>query len=153
MTIRPYRPSDRPQLLAIHQRQSEHDGLPYLLNSPDDPRQFATVVAVEAGRIVASASARRVAEGSTVLDPLYGGRGRSGPVARWTLLSKMIRESARIAYDSGYTELFAATAPEWRGYGKRLVQEVGFVHDLRNHYFLDLAERYGQKEAVSGRTR
>jgi hypothetical protein len=139
MTIRPYRESDRPALLAMHQRQSVHDGLPYLLADPRDPQQFATVVAVEGGRVVASASGRKIAEGSTVLDPNYGGRGSEGPLRRWMLLSGLIRHSARVCFDAGYTELMAATSPEWRGYGNRLVNDLGFTRDLRARFYLDLA--------------
>lgn len=146
MNIRPYRPSDRPQLLAIHQRQAVHDGLPYLLNDPSDPQQFATVVALEDGRIVAAASGRKICEGSTVLDPAFGGRGSDGPIRRWTLLSKLIRHSAQLAYEAGYTELMAATAPEWRGYGNRLVSELGFTRDLRARFYLDLNARFGREQ-------
>jgi hypothetical protein len=146
MTIRPYRPSDRPALVAIHERQAVHDGLPYLLADPEDPQQFATVVAVEGGRLVAAASGRKIAEGSTVLDPNYGGRGSDGPMRRWMLLSGLIRESARVAYKAGYTELLAATAPTWRGYGNRLVNELGFTRDLRARFYLDLAWRFRKGE-------
>ncbi len=138
MTIRPYRPADRSQLIAIHQRQSIHDALPYLLNDPADPQQFATIVAIEGGRIVGAASSRKLAEGRTFVDPLYGGHTSSGPVARWELLSKLIKAGAKVCYDAGYTELLAATVPEWKGYGKRLVRELGFVHDLRSHFYKDL---------------
>jgi hypothetical protein len=142
MTIRPYRPSDRPALLAMHERQQIHDGLPYMLNDPSDPAQFATIVAVEGGRVVASASGRRICEGSTVLDPNYGGQGSEGPLKRWMVLSGLIRHSARVAYDKGYTELFAATMPNARGYTARLVRELGFTIDLRNRLYLDLNSRF-----------
>lgn len=144
MTIRPFRPSDRAALMAIHQRQAIHDGLPYLFVDPCDPQQFATVVAVEDGHIVAAASGRKIAEGSTLLDPSFGGRGSDGPVRRWTLLRDLIRHSARVAYEKGYTELMAATAPNWRGYGNRLVGELGFTRDLRSRYYMDLHARFGR---------
>lgn len=149
MTIRPYRASDRLALLAIHQRQAVHDGLPYILADPRDPQQFATVVAVEDGRVVASASGRRLCEGSTVLDPAWGGSGRRGPVKRWTLLSQLIRESARIAYSNGYTELMAAVAPHQRGYTERLVRELGFTRDERSRLYLDLNLKYAAAKGVA----
>ncbi len=151
MTIRPFRPSDRAALFAIHQRQAVHDGLPYLFNDPCDPQQFATMVAVEGRRIVAGASGRRIAEGSTVLDPAYGGCGSEGPVKRWTLLRELIRCSARAAYDAGYTELMAATMPTWRGYTRRLERELGFVRDERTRLYLDLAEQFSGAQAARGR--
>ncbi len=146
MTIRPYRPSDRSQLIAIHQRQAVHDGLPYLFNDPSDPLQCATVVAVEDKRIIGAASARRIAEGRTYIDPAWGGDGSSGPVARWMLLSSLIRAGAKVCYDAGFRELMAATAPDARGYTNRLVRELGFTNDKRNRLYLDLTERFGGKE-------
>lgn len=146
MIIRPYRPSDRPALLAMHQRQQIHDGLPYILADPSDPQQFATMVAVENGKVVAAASGRKIAEGSCVLDPAWGGADSSGPARRWTLLSRLIRESARVCYEAGYTELMAAVMPNWRGYGNRLVSELGFTRDLRARFYLDLAEKYRSVE-------
>lgn len=142
VTIRPYRSTDRGALIAIHRRQSDHDGMPYILADPRDPQQFATVVAVDDGRIIAAASGRRICEGSTVLDPFYGGRGSEGPVKRWTVLAELIRHSARIAYEAGYTELMAATMPGWTGYTRRLERELGFVRDERTRLYLDLAERF-----------
>ncbi len=142
MTIRPYRPADRSQLIAIHQRQSIHDGLPYLFNDPNDPLQCATVVAVEDKRIIGAASARKLAEGRTFIDPLFGGRGSDGPVRRWKLLSELIKAGARVCYDKGFRELMAATAPDSRGYTNRLVRELGFTRDERNRLYLDLSERF-----------
>ena len=144
MTIRPYRPSDRPALLAMHQRQAVHDGLPYILADPADRQQFATVVAVEEGRVVAAASGRKLAEGWTVLDPSWGGNGSEGPRRRWALLSNLIRHSARVAFDAGYTEMMAGVPPGWRGYRNRLVGELGFVRDERERLYLDLNAKFGR---------
>jgi hypothetical protein len=151
VTIRPYRPSDRPALLAIHQRQSEHDGLGYVFADPDDPQQFAAIVAEEDGRVVAGAMGRKISEGYTLLDPAWGGNGSRGPVKRWMLLSRLISESARVAYDAGYTELMAATPPHWRGYTDRLVRELGFVVDARNRLYLDLHSRFAVRPVAAGR--
>ncbi len=151
MTIRPYRPADRSQLIAIHQRQSIHDGLPYLWNDPSDPLQVATIVAVDGGRVVGAASSRKIAEGRTFVDPIFGGHGSDGPVHRWMLLSKLIQAGARVCYDAGFREIMAATAPNARGYAARLVRELGFTVDERRRLYLDLEEKYGQKELARGR--
>ena len=143
MTIRPYRPSDFPELVGMHRRQCLHDGLGYLLPNPEDPLQFATLVAEEEGELVGMASGRRIIEGQTVIDPAYGGIGTSGPVVRWMLLSQLARALARVSYDAGYRELLAATAPTWRGYGNRLVKELGFTRDLRARFYLDLNLKFG----------
>jgi hypothetical protein len=147
MNIRPYRPSDRAALVAIHERQAVHDNLPYLFNDPADPQQFATIVAVEDGRVVGAATGRQIAEGRTYIDPLFGGRGSDGPVRRWDLLAMMIRRAAKVAYNNGYSELMAATSPDWRGYGRRLVKELHFTQDLRARFYLDLAEQFGKERA------
>jgi hypothetical protein len=147
MNIRPYRPSDRAALVAIHERQAVHDGLPYLFNDPADPAQEATIVATENGRLVGAATYRRIAEGRTYIDPNFGGRGSDGPVRRWDLLATLIRSGAKVAYNNGYTELMAATSPDWRGYGRRLVKELHFTQDLRARFYLDLAEQFRKERA------
>jgi len=146
MTIRPYRRSDRAALLAIHERQAAHEGIPLLFNDPDDPQQFSTIVAVEDNWIVGAATARRLAEGATILNPAFGGRGSDGPVRRWMLLSELIRHGARVAWENGYTELMAATPPGSRGYTARLVRELGFTLDGRNRLYLDLDQKYGREK-------
>jgi len=127
----------------MHRRQCRHDGLAYLLPNPEDPLQFATLVAEDEGELVGMASGRRIIEGQTVIDPAYGGIGTSGPVVRWMLLSRLARGLARVCYDAGYRELLAATAPTWRGYTRRLVSELGFTNDLRNRLYLDLEAKFG----------
>jgi hypothetical protein len=136
--IRFYEPGDREQMLAMHKRRSEADGVRYLFADPDDPVQFGTLVAVDEEHVVASVGGRKTVEGIVLVDPEYG-RGREGPRKRWDALREMLAQAAVVCYREGYREVHAALPPwQERGYGRRLVNDLGYHRDLRVWFYLDL---------------
>lgn len=131
MTIRPYRTSDREEVVALQQKHPD-----LFFADPEDPVNASTLVAVKDGRVVGVLTGRRVVESFLVVDP------DMDPLPRWRMMRALFREGFAVARDLGFREALSSVPPRLSKYADLLGKLEGFQEDTRRRFAVRLSDSY-----------
>jgi hypothetical protein len=130
--IRPYAPSDRPALLALH---AAH-GADHWFADPDLQPQVDALVVEADNHLVASLTGRATVEAFLMIDPKHG-----TPRERWDIVADLVEQGGALARQYGFFETHLFTNDP--RFARRLAGLPAVYPDGRLHLWMNLCQRFG----------
>lgn len=127
MSIRPYSPRDRAELIRLRAAHGEH----FWFADPDGHLQPETLVAEDQGHVVGALTGRHTLEAFLMLDPAW-----RTPRERWCLVRQLAAEGSRAAWRSGFQEIHLFTSDT--RFARRLATLPAVFPDPRHHLYMNL---------------
>lgn len=127
MEIRPYRHEDEGRVTDFLRAQQQEIEPPH----PENPLNGVSLLAFDAGRLVALGNARSVLEGVVVLDSSWHHGSREGPREKLDVVNSLLLTGGMVGASRGFQELYVFT--DNRRFAERLAVLPGAHARARYH--------------------